>query len=399
MRAVSLFIVLAACSGAVSDPATKPQPQTLTISPASAVLYSGLPTTFVVSGGTSPFTATSSDQQAIPVAGPVNSTFTIIPGVVTGDSQVTLTVRDNANGVTQAALTVRPNLIASDVQVQPTDTTCAPAICSGGDALVTATAGAGRQVRFDVVSGALSVGDNLDSTITVTTDASGRARTRVHALAGAPTQTTLLQITDVASGAFQRVSIPITQATGPSAGFMAVPTTVTFLGPDANSCASGATATVYVFGGTPPYAIGTASIFEVSPTNIAVSGGSFTVRARGPCGGAFIPITDSAARTLTIAASNGSGTASPAVTVSPTDVTLGNCSSVANVSIVGGNGAFTVNSSDASAVYARQTSSNTVTVSRFPASTATASSAVTVQSGNSIATINVSVPVSAQACM
>lgn len=299
--------------------------------------------------------------------------------------------------------------IAPEVLIQPSDKSCAPGLCSGGDALVTATiknAMGPRTVRFTVQSGPIGIigpGGSFTMALDTTTDAQDAAAVRIRAQASAPTQTAVLGVTDVATGAFQRASVVVVQTTSPTV--LVVPSVVTFAGPDTNTCSSSASTDVYLFGGTPPYIVGSSPAFSISPNVVPASGQSFNVQARGACANAPIPITDSAGRVSTVILQNQPGV-NPAptqppllpVAVAPTTVTLGNCSTIADVSVVGGTGAYTVHSSDHDAIYAFPNGANTITIGRQPTGTAVEQSAVSVQSGNSLATIDVQVPAGALTC-
>ncbi|HEX7403274.1 MAG TPA: hypothetical protein VF287_04595, partial [Usitatibacter sp.] len=160
----SIAVVTSCGSGAVSGPVPVNDPTRITILPATATAFSGLPTTFVISGGTGSYIVSSSNQAVIQVAGTLaGSTLTIVPNPVLADTPVTLTVRDTGTApVATATVTVRPGTVSNNITITPTGTqasTCTPALCSGGDALVSATLSQGgiplpaRPVRFDVVTG------------------------------------------------------------------------------------------------------------------------------------------------------------------------------------------------------------------------------------------------------
>lgn len=356
-------VVLASCgSGGVSnDNATAPGTGPVTISPDTATLFSELPTTFALSGGSGSFIVTSSDQSVVPVASNIRvNRFTVVPGDVGSDTSVTLTVHDanDASGVpATAALTVKPRTISSTVTITPSSSqaaACGTAICAGGDAEVSAVLSqqgvplAGRNVQFDVLSGDVRIitsapgtpeADSLSGT--TTTDSSGTARVRIRVLAGAPPQTALLRITDLASGFSQTASVAISSlSTSP---LSAQPTTLTFIGPNASSCATGGpSASVIVSGGAPPYTISQTSAFSISPPVVTLSGGTFSVTPNGQCTtttGSPIAIVDSAGASVTVTASNSPGTlAQPAFVVAPPTVTFTSCGQSAGVTLAGGTG-------------------------------------------------------------
>ena len=94
----SLLLLLAAfgiasCgSGGVSGPAPVVDPTRITILPATATLFAGTPTTFVISGGTGSYIVSSSNQQVIPVSGSIaTGSLVVVPNAVAADTPVTLT--------------------------------------------------------------------------------------------------------------------------------------------------------------------------------------------------------------------------------------------------------------------------------------------------------------------
>jgi hypothetical protein len=181
---------------------------------------------------------------------------------------------------------------------------------------------------------------------------------RIRANADAPNQTAILQATDVSSGAFRQVGVVIAQSTGTSPGFFASPTSVTFSGPNAGSCAStvatpGLGATFYIFGGVPPYTITSPSSgLIVTRDTVSFSGGSFDVRPTGVClDNIPIVIRDISGHTTTVTVSNVVGTiAVSPLDVSPPAVTLTSCSSTAVVTAVGGTGNY-IGSSGSDAIF------------------------------------------------
>jgi len=361
---------LSGCGGSVSGaPSAPTSAGPLAITPSTATLYSDLPTTFLVTGGSGVYTVISSDQAVLPVASTLNgSAFTVAPNEVAADTTVTLTVRDNAGSLpATATVTVKPRTINNSVTVTPSSSqsaSCGTAVCAGGDAVVAATlsqagvALTGRTVRFDIVSGDLRIitsapGDTetTGTTGSTTTDSSGTARVRVRALPDAAPQTALLQITDVSSGFTQTTSVTI--ASSSNAPLNAQPNQITFIGPDTNSCATGVNADVIVFGGRPPYQITQPAGFTVNPTTVSASGGHFTIGATGQCtagsvsGAAPVPasiaIVDAIGGTTTVSVTNLPAPATPvtaAFAVSPTEVTLDSCTAQASVALVGGTGRY-----------------------------------------------------------
>ncbi|MEO8134711.1 MAG: hypothetical protein ABI831_12120 [Betaproteobacteria bacterium] len=112
---LAALLLLSACGGGGSG-GTSPNTPTgaLTISPTAIATEFGVaPITFVVSGGVKPYSLTSSLQSLIPVTnsiaedGRFNITPAYAPDIVT---VVTLTVRDGAQGVVTATVTVSARL-------------------------------------------------------------------------------------------------------------------------------------------------------------------------------------------------------------------------------------------------------------------------------------------------
>lgn len=415
--AIVLAAVLVSCSGAVGGPPPVNDPTRITILPSTATLYGGLTTTFVISGGTGAYIASSSDQAVLPVSGNVNgNTLTVMPNQVATDTIVTLTVRDTGSTpLATATLTVRPGTINNTLTITPTSTqgaSCAPAICSGGDAEVVATLGVGgvplpaRGTRFEVVSGDFrfittppgATAEVLDTQVVVITDEKGKARVRIRVLPGVPNQTAILQITDLGTLAFQRASFIIAQSTGSSPGFFTIPSALTFTGSRTDRCAdSGQNADILVFGGAPPYTVAsTSSAFSVNPTFVATSGASFRITPNGTCADSIqIPVRDSAGHSVTVTASNKPGTtAVPALAVAPTGVSLSSCNSVAFVTVAGGSGNYVASSGSGSVI--ASANGSTVSISRAPNSPPTTSPVnVGISDGSSVVSVTVTLTGSA----
>ena len=375
-------------SGAVSN--TVVDPTTLTILPANATLYSGMPTTFSITGGNGQYIVTSSDQAVIQTTSDITSAHSIelVANPVLAERVVAITVRDTGTTpVATATLTVRPNPVANNITITPSSTqggSCAPAICSGGDALITATISTGgiplpgHTVRLEALSGdfrfIISPPGSVEvlSTVTdVTSDQVGKVQARIRVLADAPNQTGLLQVTDLDSSASQRASFLIAQSTGTSPGFFITPSSLTFTGPRADQCAgSTARATFFIFGGVPPYTIFNTGLnaLTVTSNDLSHSGGSFDVVAHGICVDPGIPITvgDSAGHTTSTIVANVRGTdAVPPLSVAPTTVTLASCTDKASVSVAGGTGTyFSGSGSDLLIVSGTGGSSRTMTIER-----------------------------------
>ena len=211
---------------------------------------------------------------------------------------------------------------------------------------------AARGVRFEVLSGTFSFVSTdpvthvvtLVNTIQVVTDETGKAVALIRIPANAQNQTALLQVTDLGTGTFQRSSFAIAQSSGSSPGFAIIPTSIVFQGILTNQCA-GLTGDIFaeltIVGGTPPYALtGGGSAFMLIPNVVTASGGIVDVKANGTCvpaPGNTIVATDSLGHTATATVQNlpGTGTA-PALTVTPSSITLTSCAGQANATVAGG---------------------------------------------------------------
>src|SRR5512132_4273607 len=370
--ALAGVLSLAACGGGGGAPNNPYQGGVgpLAITPSAATAYSGSPFVFTVTGGSQPYTILSSDQAVLPVVGTLNgNTLVITPNSVGADTPVTLTVRDASGQTTTALITVKPSLLLPASITITGNPNCAASgadLCSGQDGTATVQvigpAGAplaGRDVRFDVVQGAFSIsstaaGQPLVQSLTVTTDQNGNATVRLVVPVNAATQVATIRATDLTSGSSVVGQFTIAQFVNGNSVLSVIPTgTTTFTGPDTEHCSNGASATFYIFGGTPPYTVATNFPTAVNITGQPVqrSGGGFTITTNGTCfTGLTFAITDAAGRTLLTppTASNVFGTAEPpppTLTVTPNSATI-NCSTTNNLQFLvtggTGTGTFTV---------------------------------------------------------
>lgn len=378
--ACAAALTLASCGGGVSaNPSPVVDSPTLTILPATATMYPGLPTTFVLSGGTGAYIVTSNNQAILPISGGVTGrSVTLVPNPVTADTTVTLTLRDTgaATPVT-ATVTVRPGTLNNDLTVTPSATqsaSCSPALCSGTDAEVRVSLSQGgiplaaRGVKFEVVSGSFTFiesppfiahdppGDT--SNVVTATDETGIARVRIRVTAGAPNQTAQVQVKDLVTGAFRRATFAIAQFNGNTPAFFALPSSITLSGPSTVACSTGS-AEVAVFGGTPPYTVnGASSAFTVNvngfaapPAMVLTNGGKFTINfaGTGQCvKDVPVAVTDATGLTLAVLITNQFGTAAPPISLSPSSLALscsfGTTSVKSSIVVIGGSGTFAASS-------------------------------------------------------
>jgi hypothetical protein len=320
LAAMAGVLSLAACGGGGGAPSqvVGGGATPLVVTPSTATAYSGTPTTFLISGGTKPYTILTSDQTALPVVGTLNgNTLVVVPGSVGADTTVTMTVRDSGGQSTAANVTVKPALLlpaSITITGNPNCGSSGATLCSGQDGTASVQllgpAGAplaGRDVRFDVVQGDFGLsstapGQPVVQSLTVTTDQNGNAVVRLVVPSTAPTQFATLRATDVTGGSSVVAQFTISQFVNGNSVLSVIPTgTTTFKGPDTQTCSSGASATFYVFGGTPPYTIATnfPQAVTISGNPVQRSGGGFTITTNGTCfTGLTFAITDATGRVL-----------------------------------------------------------------------------------------------------
>lgn len=354
----SAALVAGCGSGAVGAPPAPAAQEPITITPSTATLYSELPSKFQLSGGNGAYIVTSSDQAALPISGTfVGSELTVIPNSVAAETQVVLTVRDTGSSApVSATLVVRPRTISNVLTITPSASqspACGTSLCAGGDAEVKAVlsqnglALANRPVKFEIISGDVRFinpvaggAETLVNSVSIKTDASGTARIRIRALNNAPAQTAIIQLTDESSGFVQQASVTIAPV-GLTA-LSANPTTLSFQGVAAGTCASNVSADVIVTGGKPPYQASQATGYIVTPQTVDSSGGRFTISPTGVCTGTTtIAIVDSAGAAVNVVVENRVSSATETeFAVSPATVSLNSCTDTANVTLIGGTGNY-----------------------------------------------------------
>jgi len=418
--ALASFAMLASCgSGAVSAPPTPVTPSALSVSPSTATtMFSGLPSSFVITGGSGTYFVTSTNQAIIANSDPFNgSLYSTIPNDVAGDTSVSLTFSDTAGSTPiTVPVTVKARTVSNVVTVTPSASqaaSCGTSVCAGGDAQVSvklAQSGVpltNRLVRFDVISGDVRFitsppgqTEQDDLTTTALTDGTGTAIVRIRVLASAPGQTALIAVTDTSSGFAQTVAISIAPST--NAALNAQPSTIAFKGNSATSCASGLSADVIVFGGKPPYQVSQPGTFTVTPSFLNSSGSAFTVSATGQCTDSTpIAVVDSNGGTATVTVSNKIGDAAattPDIKVSPTTAALSTCTDIATVAVTGGTGGPYFVASGSTVLTVRMSTSNVhlgtiqragTTAAHSDASTTTSPIPVAFSDGKTSASVSV----------
>jgi hypothetical protein len=271
--------------------------------PPTAVIFSGVPASIYVTGGAPPYLVFSSNPTVLPVTQSVSGTAVpLLAGQVSADTTVILTVQDSVSKTGTATIIVRAAPLLSAITVKPNFADCATntffpnAICSGqtGTAAVKLTQpgggpAAGRQVRFDVVTGPYSIattgtGASAPSQ-TIVSDAQGNAQVVIRANVDAPTQPAQIRATDIASGQQVTGDFLIVQRTDGSTILTVVPPEATFTAPYNDACTFGFRVDYFIYGGTPPYRI-TQTLPDASVlvnSTVAASGGYFEVISNGTC--------------------------------------------------------------------------------------------------------------------
>jgi hypothetical protein len=129
----------------------------MTVSPSTAVAYSGIPMALTISGGTGPFRAFSSNASVLPVMQDVaGRTVCAAPNNVAADTDVTITCRISAPAARRPAgdggRHRTRDCAHQCAEVTPNLPDCGTALCSGQTALASVTViGAGHAERFDVI--------------------------------------------------------------------------------------------------------------------------------------------------------------------------------------------------------------------------------------------------------
>jgi hypothetical protein len=303
LAAVAGTLGLSGCgggSGAPNNPFLGP----LTVLPATAIAYSGVPTTLTISGGTGPYNAFSSNSTVLPVTQTVPVTTVVLLATnVNSDTPVTITIQETGTVTPNGAqvpvtVTVRAAPLVNSLTITPNLAECGTnAICSGqnGTASVTVQGPqggpiAGRAVRFDVVGTAYAIATNnpaqpFVSSLTVLSDASGIASVIIQANVGAATQFVQMKATDLTSGQQLTGSFVIQQITDGAKILTVVPGEAKITGPAKGICSTGFATDYYLYGGTPPYRVTSTFPNSITLLNSTVNanGSSFRAVTNGSC--------------------------------------------------------------------------------------------------------------------
>lgn len=312
LAALAGVLSLAACgggSGSTNNP-YQPGGGAVTVTPASGNGYSGTPFIFTISGGTAPYTMTSGDAAILPVPSTISGgDLVVVPGIVATATPVSFTVTDTLGRQAAGTLTINPAFLTTitvtgSAACKATGATLCPGEDGTASVTVSGPGGAplpGHQVRFDVVQGDFSISPPtgpLTQSYTVTPDTTGNATVRLVVPVSVGTQIASIRATDTTNG-----SSVLGQFTIASAALSVIPSgKTTFTGPDDAHCASGAQATFYLYGGTPPYSVGVTfpSAVSLSGAPVRTSGAGFTITSNGTCfTGLTFAIADATGTTLT----------------------------------------------------------------------------------------------------
>ncbi len=337
-----IALLVASCGGGGASAPTTPGSAPLTVTPGAADAFGDVAITFNIAGGKSPYTASSNNSAILPIPTQVDgSKLTITPKNPAADTPVVITFRDSVGVTVTAAVNVKTSTINNTLTVTPSSAgqQCS-GICSGGDGVVAVQAlnagvpQSGRQVKFDAFQGDydfVTPGTNaLVSTITVATDSQGFARAVIRARNAAPSQSAILQVTDVPTNQTRRFVFAISQAVT-STAINIIPASTNWTSPFRDACVTGGISTHYIFGGTPPYDITSTSpdFATFAPSRVLKEGGAVTVVTTGlvcsSTGSTFI-VRDASARNATFTVSNVVGPSTgpsvgSAISVSPPTVT------------------------------------------------------------------------------
>jgi hypothetical protein len=219
----------------------------------------------------------------------------------------------------------------------------------------------GRQVRFDVVSGAFAIQSNdpanpLVSTLTVVADQFGKATVVIQANVNAPTQPGLLRATELTTGEEQTAQFTIVQTINGGAILSVVPSTATITGAFINQCSAGFRVDYYIYGGTPPYRVTSTfpQAVQLLGTPVLVAGGAFTAITNGTCVNPLVfSIVDAVGLQTTATLINQPGTATPpgptppqALSILPSSITFALCAGKSvQFTIIGGTPPYNVSTS------------------------------------------------------
>jgi len=309
----------------------------LTIIPSSVTLAPGESAQFMISGGRSPYTISTSRPDLLTLSTSTVSssggTFRATAGTVTANTTVTVIVRDASGTTATATVTITPT--ATTLAVSPTTAS----IGAGETAVFTITGG---RAPYTVVSSRPTIAFNTTSgNGTWTVSASGGTFTVTAGVVNEATAVSFT-ITDSAGNTLNAPTVTVNRGGGVT--FAVSPNTVSLTG----TSGTDDRVTFSIFGGTGPFSIITSNAAIIpAPT---VSGRTFTINPN--------PVGAVAAVTLTVIDLSNGTTATATVTVNPMITNFAiNPSAITMTSgtfttfyIIGGNGPFTVVSGNSAQV-------------------------------------------------
>jgi hypothetical protein len=420
-------LVLNGCGGGGAAATT--QGSVMRILPETGTVYAGVPVTFTVAGGRSPYALSSSEPGLLPVPQFLKgNTLNVVPanpGVVDVGLQpgelpvrtVTITARDatgligistikvGQNFLTAYGLSLTPSNCPVDIIVTVTTN---PTACAGGttaaqlQAVFNGNLHGNELFRLEVVRGNFAlrhpVTGQVSNSVTLNSDHSGTVMALIEVPNGVPTQVAVVRVVHVATGVYADQAFVISGLPLPGTeALTAIPDTFTFTGATTAECGTGF-GDFFVFGGLGPYTA-TSTNPSVFVTPSQSSTGKFTVAASNPTicvTDATIIVMDSTGRRALVKVSTAKGSESPPeplpITIQPSSITL-ICNSSGSVGVVGGAGSLS-----ATTTHPRVTatiSGNVLTVTRLPTDAGIVyptAATVTVTDGSQLATLSVTVP-------
>lgn len=394
----------------------------LRIVPEVGTIYAGIPFTFQMIGGRPPYTLVSSEPALIKLPERTSShSVTVVannPGVVDANLQpgelptrtVTISVRDATGDFRNSQLRVAQNFLTGyGIQFTPSNCPGGAQACAGGEtAILMQATFAGNlrgnePFRFEVLRGNFSLRNpatgQVAQAVTLNSDHQGKiVGPMIVVPLNVPTQVAVVRVIHVPTGVYSDHVFVIGQTQATANQINAIPDSFTFRGPLRGVCGTGI-ADFYVFDGVPPYtAVSSSPSVTVTPTVSPTQPGRFTIRADDPniCLTATIIVTDSIGGrdTVTVTTAEGSNVPPtppepPDLVVAPTSLTLG-CGQSGSVTVVGGTGVYSVNST--SATVTATASGNTVTITRLPAGTSPTSVGISITDGSQVVAVTATVP-------
>lgn len=425
LLAFGLAGLLSSCGG--GGAASVPTGGAVQLLPSTGTFYAGIPVTFQIAGGRTPYFLSSSEPLLLPVPEQISgNSFTTVPsnpGVIDAGlppealavRTVNITVRDSTGAsITTTGIQVAQNFLTGyGVVFSPVSCpgsqsgTASPVAqaCRGGTTAVRMQAVfngnliGNRVFRFEVLRGNFTLRNpatgQASNTITVNSDHTGTVIGLIEIAANTGAGLGVLRVIDVATGVYADTVFVISgQST--SQLLSATPNTFTFTGPLTTVCGTG-TADFIVFDGTAPYtAVSSFPSIVVTPTQSNTNPGRFTLTATNPntcISNGTVVITDALGGRTTVTVNTEPGNIAPpppiALAVGPTALTLG-CGQSGSVTVIGGTGGFAATST--SAAVTAVVGGNSVTITRANTGTSPTSVGIGITDGRTVATVTVTVP-------